>query len=223
MVAYTTGYCLPYMEGSDPICAELGPVCDKTSVWCELAGIVDGALTAFDDTRARAVDSFPYAQVGITAVPFTYTLGDTTGDEILLPWDAVLGDSDGMVDLSVDTYTVTLRRSGIWNLLSEVTSYTSLFPSNISTRLVSSAAPTGSIAAPFSSIRRVWLEPVVYLGSVIGSIIGLSNVMDYYVRVDTSNGPVPLQIAYALGAGASFNVGTINFAQFSARWVADLP
>lgn len=221
MVAYTTGYCLPYMEGSDPICAELGPVCDKTSVWCDLAGIVDDALTAFDETRARAVDSFPYAQVGITSLPFLYQLGDTTGDETLLPWDAVLGDSDSMVDLSVDTYTVTLRRSGIWNVSSEVVSQASVANSNITTRLV--VGPGGVINAPFSSIRRVWLEPVVYLGSVVGSTIGLSNMMDYYVRVDVSDGPVPLQIGYALGSGTPFNLGTINFARFSARWVADLP
>lgn len=223
MVAYTPDYCLPYLEGTDDLCINTGTVCDPSTVWCDIATILDGALTSFDDIRERAVDSFPYAQVGITSLPYLYQLGDTTGDETLLPWDSVIGDSDGMVDLSVDPYTVTLRRSGIWNLSSEVVSYTSVSLSNISTRLVSSGAPTGSIASPFSSIRRVWVEPVVYLGSVVGSIIGLSNLMDYYVRVDVSNGPVPLQIAYAIGSGTPNNLATINYAQFNARWVADLP
>lgn len=223
MVAYTPGFCLPYFEGTDSPCVDTGAVCEPSTVWCDIASIVDGVLTEFDETRARAIDSFPYAQVGISALPYLYQLGDTTGDETLLSWDAVVGDSDNMVDLSVDPYTITLRRSGIWNIFCEVVSYTSVSNSSITTRLVSSGAPTGSIAAPFSSIRRVWLEPVVYLGSVIGSIIGLSNVMDYYVRADVSSGPVPLQIAYAIGSGTPFNLATINLAQFSARWVADLP
>lgn len=223
MVAYTSDFCLPYFEGTDSPCLDTGAVCEPSTLWCDLAGIVDNALTGFDDIKARAVDSFPYAQVAITSTPFLYQLGDTTGDETLLPWDAVIGDSDQMVDLSVDPYSVTLRRSGIWNLMSSVVSYTSVSLSNVSTRLVTSGGPDNAVAAPFSSIRRVWVEPVVYLGSIIGSIIGFSNVMDYYVRVDVSNGPVPLQIAYAVGSGTPANLATINLAQFSARWVADIP
>lgn len=223
MVAYTSEFCLPYLEGSDNLCVNTGTVCEPSTVWCDLATLLDGQLTVFDEIRARAVDSFPYAQVAITSLPHLYQLGDTTGSETLLPWDSVIGDSDSMVNLGVDPYTITLRRSGIWNISAEVVSYTSVSLSNISTRLVSSASPLNSFSAQFASIRRVWVEPVVYLGSVIGSIIGLSNVMDFYARADVSNGPIPLQLAYQLGSGTPFNLGTINFAQFSARWVADLP
>jgi hypothetical protein len=221
VVAYTPEFCLPYMEGTDSPCAELGPLCDKTSVWCELAGILDGVLTTFDDIKARAVDSFPYAQVGISALPYVVQIGDTTLAEVLLPWDSVLGDSDNMADLSVDPYSLTLRRPGVWNVVCEVVSSASLVPTNINTRLVTTAGPDNAVAAPFSSIRRVWLEAVPDPGPIPGSVLGVSNLMDCYIEVDVSNGPAVIQIAYSLGAGASFNVGTIGFAQFSARWVAD--
>ena len=221
MVAYTQDFCLPYFEGSDSPCVDTGTVCDPSTVWCDMAAKIDETFTAFDETINRSVDSFPYAQVAISDVPFTFETGSSTGATHLLIWDTVVGDSDRMVDLNVDPSTVTIRRSGIWNFHHVLNWQALLAASVIQIDIINPGAP--KITPTVSQIFREWVEAVASPDIFGATVQGVSSVIDMYYLVDVSSGPVPIQIQLTLSGPASNNIATVAIAQFSARWVADLP
>jgi hypothetical protein len=114
MVAYTTDFCLPYLEGSDTLCLNTGTVCDPSSVWCDLAALVEAQLDALDAVVARTGDAIPLARV-------SYRPDDPTlvGSQVIFPFDTVDVDTDNMVDLT--TYPgVVPNRNGVYSILAEV-------------------------------------------------------------------------------------------------------
>lgn len=216
MVAYTAEFCLPYFEGSDSPCVDTGEICAPSTVWCDMAAKINDALVAFDVEIDRAVASFPYAQVAV-ADGFVLDLINTTGDEMIIFWDTVVGDSDGMVNIGVDPTTVFLRRSGIWNLNCILVAQSSLFPTSLQIDLVHPGAP--KITPTFTFIIDEFTEAI----PAVSPPLGISLVMDWFYEVDVSTGPVPLQIKFtANGPGGSDNAITVAVARFSARWMADL-
>lgn len=220
MVAYTQEFCLPYFEGTDSPCVDTGTDCAPSTVWCDMAAKIDAALVGFDGEIGRAVDSFPYAQVAVSD-GFVFALGNTTGDAEIVFWDTVVGDSDGMVDITVDPTTVFLRRSGIWNINCVMVARGSLFPTSLEIHLVHPGAPR--IDPAFTFVIDGFTEAIPDPGVVPGPAMGLSLVMDWFYPVDVSTGAVPLQIQLVVSAPASFNIVTVEVCRFSARWVADLP
>lgn len=221
MVAYTLNLCLPYFGGSDSPCLDTGEVCAPSTVWCDMARIIDNTFTTFDEEISRAVDSFPYAQVAVSDVPFTVDSGASNLGTHLVIWDTAVGDSDGMVNLTTDPSTVNLRRSGIWNLHCIVVWQSSISQTQMSLELLNPGAPKISVIDP--QTPETWVEPVPDPGDIIGPVIGLSNIMDGFFLVDASTGPVPLQIQLQVFAAVGNIVGTVEVCRFSARWVADLP
>lgn len=221
MVAYTANLCLPYFEGTDSPCVDTGAVCDPSTVWCDVARIIDSTFTTFDDTISRAVDSFPYAQVAVSDIPFTFSSGASNLQTHLVIWDTAVGDSDGMVNLTTDPSTVTLRRSGIWNLHCITVWRSSVNDTHLTTELLNPGSP--KITSFNTQFQDVWVEPIPDPGDIVGPALGLSNIMDAFFRVDASTGPVPLQIQLQVFAAGGGIVGTIEVCRFSARWVADLP
>lgn len=222
MVAYTTGFCLPYFEGSDSPCVDTGEVCAPSTVWCDMAAKIDAAFTGFDDTISRAVESFPYAQVARSDTPFTFSTGTSTAATLLVLWDTVVGDSDGMVDLNVDPSSITIRRSGLWNFNCTVVWRSSDTNDNLRAALVTPGAP--KISATFTDIYEQWVEAVPSVpGSLPGPTLGLSNVMDMTYAVDVSTGPAQFQIELNNSTGVGDVIATVEVCRFSARWVADLP
>lgn len=222
MVAYTPGFCLPYFEGSDSPCVDTGEVCAPSTVWCDMAAKIDAAFTSFDETISRSVDSFPYAQVARSDVPFTFSTGTSTAATLLVLWDTVVGDSDGMVDLNVDPSSITIRRSGLWNFNCIVVWRSGDTNDILRTTLVTPGAP--KISATFVDIFEQWVEAVPSVsGAVEGPTLGLSNVMDMTYAVDVSTGPAQFQIQLENNTGVGGIDATVEVCRFSARWVADLP
>lgn len=222
MVAYTAEFCLPYFEGSDSPCVDTGEICAPSTVWCEMAAKINDALVAFDVEIDRAVASFPYAQVAVSEVPFTFSSGVSNSAEMVVTWDTVVGDSDGMVNLGVDPTTVNLRRSGIWNLSCIAVMRNTIDNSNLRVQLVHPGIP--GITVFSSAVERTWVDPVPSPGvDFLGSVLGLSVAMDMFCEVDASAGGVPLQIELEVFAGVGDHIVTVEVCRFSARWVADLP
>lgn len=221
MVAYTQEYCLPYFEGTDSPCVDTGGVCAPSTVWCDMAARIDEAFTAFDETINRAVDSFPYAQVAVSDTPLIFDTGNSTGVNHLVLFDTVVGDSDGMVDLTIDPSTVNLRRSGIWNLHLILDWQALLAASVMQIDVINPGAP--KISMTINQIFREWVEAVPSPDIFDATVLGVSSIVDMYYQVDVSTGPVPLQIQLTLSGPASDNVATVAVCQFSTRWVADLP
>lgn len=221
MVAYTSSNCLPYFEGPEDICLNTGTVCDPSTVWCDMAALIDAKLTEFDQQVSGYISSFPYAEVAITDVPFTIDSGGSSGVSQIATWDAVIGDSDNMVDLGTDPATMYLRRSGIWAIRCPVTWRSSL----AQTQLYLTLATPGTPKIPtftFTLFDRIWVEAVPDPGAVVGGSRGLTTVFDLFIPVNASTGPAPLSISYNGFANAAFVI-TVEQAFWSARWVAELP
>lgn len=219
MVAYTQDFCLPYFEGTDSPCVDTGAPCAPSTVWCDMAARIDEAFTGFDDTIDRAVESFPYAQVAISDVPFQISTGTSTAVQRLVLWDTVVGDSDGMVDLNVDPASINLRRSGLWNLNCIVVWRSSIDDVGLRFTLINPGAP--KITATFDDFQERWIEAIPF--PLVGPTMGISNVMDVTYEVDVSTGPAQLQILLEVISSVGDTIATVEVCRFSARWVADLP
>lgn len=220
MVACTSQYNIPYLQGTDSLCANTGTLCEPSTVWCDMAAILDGVFTAFDEVVASSIDSFPYAEVAVTTTPFTLTTGSASLVSQLVTWDTVVGDSDNMVDLTANANTVTLRRSGIWNLRLSCVWRSSLADAQLTVSLGHPGAP--KLTAIFSSEVETWVEAVADPGTIVGGLMGLSNVLDQLYLVNTATGTVPLTITLGL-FGAAPQTATIEQIALSLRWVAELP
>lgn len=219
MVAYAGPYCVPYFTGDDAPCFNTGTTCDPSTVWCDMAAIIDAKFTEFDAALARSATSFPYAQVAVTALPITLTNGSGTSGEALVTWDAVLGDSDNMVDLSADPNTVFLRRSGIWELSVIEINTSNTNDVQCSYRVLAPAITP----AIFNPARRTWVDPVAGLGTLFATPIGLAVNYSQFVLVNASAGPVPIQGQLEVFASGGGVILTYNDIRFAARWVADTP
>jgi hypothetical protein len=106
MVAYTSNYCLPCLEGSDSPCLNTGTVCEPSNVWCDLVNIVETQLNSMDSVIARTQAAIPLASVtGNTAETFS---------PATVIWDTVEYDTDNMVNLSADATAIIPTRSGLY-------------------------------------------------------------------------------------------------------------
>lgn len=221
MVAYTSPNCIPYFEGFEDICLNTGTVCDPSTVWCDIAALVDAKLTEFDDIVNTSISTFPYAQVAITNLPTIVDSGLSSGVSQIAVWDAVIGDSDNIVDLGTDASTFYLRRTGIWNVRCSVT-WRSTFSQ---TQMYLTLATPGAPKIPFSTFTlydRIWVEPVPDPGTIIGGSRGLTDVFDLLIPVNVSSGPAPFTMSFNGFANGAFDL-TIEQAVMSVRWVAELP
>lgn len=221
MVAYTSPSCIPYFEGPEDICLNTGTVCDPSTVWCDMAAIIDAKLTEFDTIVSQSISSFPYAEVAITDLPQTLDSGGSSGLSQIIVWDAVLGDSDNIIELGADPSTFFLRRSGIWAVRCAVTWRSSFAQTQVYLTLTS--AGTGKIPVPtFALFDRIWVEAVPDPGTIIGGSRGLTTVFDMFFGFDTSTGPAPISMSFNGFANAAF-ILTVEQAIMSVRWVAELP
>ena len=100
-------YCTPVCDLPGPSAEER--FCDSAPTWLALAERINEILAEQDAVLGRTADTVPFAHVQITD-PVTYTGVSTTS----LTWDSVSADTDSMVDLDVDPYSIYPKRSGIW-------------------------------------------------------------------------------------------------------------
>lgn len=221
MVAYTAPNCIPYFEGPEDICLNTGTVCDPSTVWCDIAALVDAKLTEFDNIVNTSVNTFPYAEVAITDVPFDLSSGTSSGMTQIAIWDAVLGDSDNIVDLGTDPSTFYLRRSGIWSVRCTVTWRSSFSQTEMYLSLTTPGTPKIPTNT-FAIFDRIWVEPVPDPGTIVGGARGLTTVFDLCIPVDVSTGPAPLTMSFNGFANGAF-ILTVEQALMSVQWMAELP
>lgn len=220
MVAYTSPNCIPYFEGPEDICLNTGTVCEPSTVWCDMAALIDAQLTEFDSIVSQQISSFPYVEVAITDLPYLVDSGGISGTSQIAIWDAVIGDSDNIVDLGADPSTFYLRRSGIWAIRCAVTWRSSLSQTEMYLSLTTPGTPkipTGT----YTSFDRIWVEPVPDPGTLVGGSRGLTTVFDLMIPVDVTTGPAPITMVFNGFATNAF-VLTIEQAIMSMRWVAEL-
>lgn len=109
MVAETPIYSLPYQEGSDQPCFGPGTGCDNlTSVWCDFVALVEAQLDIFDGFVGRTATAIPMAKLTVEG---TWTSG-VCGT---VPFDTVIFDTDGMVDLNAGA-GITPNRNGVYRI-----------------------------------------------------------------------------------------------------------
>jgi hypothetical protein len=106
VVAYSNKFCLPCFEPDDSPCVNTGTLCDPSTVWCDLVGIVDTQLGLIDSVLARTVETIPLASVTGTQVSETFPG--------VVIFDTVEYDTDNMVNLDVNANLITPTRSGIY-------------------------------------------------------------------------------------------------------------
>ena len=221
MVAYTAPNCIPYFEGFEDICLNTGTACEPSTVWCDIAALVDAKLTEFDTIVNTSINTFPYAEVAITEVPFTIDSGSSSSATQIAIWDAVLGDSDNIVDLGTDPSTFYLRRSGIWSVRCAVTWRSSLSQTQVYLSLTTPGTPKIPVST-FTLFDRIWVEPLPDPGASVGGSRGLTDVFDLLIPVDVTTGPAPLTMSLNGFANAAF-ILTVEQALMSVRWIAELP
>ncbi len=107
MVAYSTTYCLPCLEGTDSPCTNTGSVCEPSTVWCDLVAGVESLLLPIDSLLARTATAIPLASVTGTD-PFAATIPTS------VMFNTVEYDTDNMVNLDLNPRIVTPRRSGVY-------------------------------------------------------------------------------------------------------------
>lgn len=106
MPTCTLVYGLPYIVGTDR-------PCDQSDTWCEFTSIVDDNLTRFDGIVDRTTDTIPMARVRMT-VARTQATNPGGGTEQLIPFDTVDVDTNNMVNLTNDPFTITLPMFGVY-------------------------------------------------------------------------------------------------------------
>lgn len=120
MVAYTPDFCLPYLEGSDSPCLNTGTVCDPSSAWCDLIGLVESQLDVFDSIAARTGSAVPLAKIRFTPpVPIDPTLYPQS-----IPFDIIDIDTDNMVNFDVQPAAIVPNRNGIYEVMLTITTET---------------------------------------------------------------------------------------------------
>lgn len=114
MVAYTSPDCLPYFECADSPCLNTGTLCDPSTVWCDMTGLLENIMNGFDDVVSRTAEQVPFFKLARS----TEQLVDQSdfGEEfaLLIEWDTVLADNDNMVNLDADNRGAFINRSGLW-------------------------------------------------------------------------------------------------------------
>lgn len=215
MVAYSQPHGLPYQTAGDKRR-------DAPKVWRQVADMLEARLNAADDVRRR-VQSPPMAVVRRTA-PFVFDPfqppSETIDGDGPFPFDAVLIDTDGMVDLSADARVVTPRVSG-WYM---------------ATGYVKIASPSAGAGDSFTLFIRGGFDGQYIDSQRMSQLYGYNNVINqanpsarstYYITAtsmsfwDTS---LPVITAFQLDLGI-VNTGslplTITECGMAVCWVAD--
>lgn len=104
MVTTTPVYGLPYQQGADD-------PCEADETWCEFVTLANAAMSATKRLLDRVEPAVPAALVGRTE-PFA--VGTST---VMIPFDTVLLDTDGMVSTDVSDTFVFPRRTGLYRVV----------------------------------------------------------------------------------------------------------
>lgn len=194
MVAYSSTYCLPCFEATDSPCLNTGTVCEPSTVWCDLVNIVETQLNAVDVALSRTATAIPLASV-------TGTEPLTSDSIVTVAFNTVEYDTDGMVNLDVNSTIVTPQRDGIYMVYGHLVT-------NALTSATDGFEHTLTILA--GSDSSISVNPEV---SVYQSIMYISTQSLFRWQVGVST---PFSLEYN-GIPNDF-----AFARLSVWWVCDL-
>ena len=201
MTSCTPIYMLPFQECSDA-------PCDADEVWCDFAAVVESNLDRFDAIVDRTVDTVPMAQVRMTIAR-----SQAIGTSRLVPFDTVDVDTDDMVNLAADPFTINLSRQGVWFVYFNVEGTSAGTGNEI---LAQSTTPTGSSSA--SAAIQLYLDD--------GSPLFLSSSGEYRVLSPVPAGTTQYTTTdtrLVLAVGAAAVVTPLTSVTFGAYWLRDLP
>lgn len=205
MVAYTADFCLPYLEGSDSPCLNTGTVCDPSSAWCDLIGLVEAQLNAFDDIAARTGTSIPLAKISYTPpVPVDPTVYPNS-----IPFDVVEIDTDNMVNFEAEPAAIVPNRNGIYEVMLTVTTET-VGPNTTRAagiRIGNLTPPTGIVGTGVASATQT---------TVGGQVTFSTSTLWLF----TDNAPLPRVI---IGRKNLLLTAPIVTASLVAMWHAEVP
>lgn len=212
MVAHTTPDCLPYFEGSDSPCVNTGTLCEPSTVWCDLAELLDARFTEWDDTLNRTVVTIPFAQVKRTT-PVLVSLA--AFDSFTLTWEEQSEDSDNMVNLTADPQLVFIRRPGIWIIHLTAVVSSSVAGTTLTCQVDTS---TGSVAA---SGLSTWVATVP---GAPANFEGMSIMFDepFLVTEADLSGVSAISLLARITNNTALDL-TLYEATMSVYWFAEVP
>ena len=214
MVAYTSGDCLPYFEGTDSPCLDTGTVCEPSTVWCDLAELLDTRFTTWDSVLNRTVVTVPFAQVKRTT-PVTFAMDSSTSFPV--EWEVSVQDSDSMVNLTADPNTVYVRRSGIW-----ICHFTGVFSTTVVNSTLTCQVDSSDSSVPTPAFGRVtWVQTV---GSPPDNFEGPALMFDqpFLVTDAALSGVSAISLRAAITCDTTTDV-TMYEATMSVYWFAEVP
>jgi hypothetical protein len=112
MPLYTAPDCLPYFSCDDSPCVNTGDVCNPSTVWCDLANLLDARLADFDNVINRTAAAVPFFKIARTVPQIIDTNVINYTNQI--QFDAVLADNDGLIDLTSLNTQARIGRTGLW-------------------------------------------------------------------------------------------------------------
>lgn len=207
MTTCTPLYGLEYAIGTDP-------PCNIGTTLCDFADSVETQLDALDAIVDRTIDTVPMAIVTLSVTATLSSLGGT----FQLPWDTVNVDTASMVDLTGNSYAITLPRYGrYW-----VSWYFQINGLAVSSSETAYLSSVNAISPPSSSNIT---------GPNSGFYSDGSSVQYMSAAAEIRFGPSPSTITNVSGTPGSTGIAlsvnvsngaTIPSATLSAIWIGDL-
>lgn len=145
MVAYSSTFCLPCLEGTDSPCTNTGTVCEPSTVWCDLVNAVEDFLLPISGLVSRTATTVPLASI--------------TGNEVVFPsspvtivFNTVEYDTDNMVNLDADPTVITPQRDGMYLVYGRVITPTEPVPLDGFIHTLTITSGTDSVVAEYPEV-----------------------------------------------------------------------
>lgn len=186
--------------------------CDQSTTWCDFTATLESNLDRIDAIVDRTVDTVPQAQVRLT-IPRTQGTNPGGGTPQLVPFDTVDVDTDNMVNLAADPFTILLPMQGIYFVYFNVEATTT----GAGNALTARAASANGSGAP-GVANQFYLDDgsPVFMSSA-GEFRYQSPVPAGTTAYTTSDPRLVLQV-HAAAVGIPLTAVT-----FGAYWLRDLP
>jgi hypothetical protein len=204
MVA-TTSLGLEYQQGTDR-------PCDAPDVWCDFTETLEGLLLPIDNIAGRISPSIPCAKVKRTTA---FAVNDATNPfGVPVPWDSVIFDTDGMVDLTNSQFEIKPTRSGTYFVVSTmVASMNGVVTTSGTLNVIVSEFSTSPFFSSGTSAQ--WLDQCPMLDAA-GSA--------YYWRIGVAHiyTPSTFKFGYSVFVGSNSSlILTATDITLSVYWISD--
>lgn len=209
MPGYTTPDCLPYFLCSDDPCLNTGTVCEPSTVFCDFTALLDAKISAIDNIIGRTATAIPLAKVARNSV---YTINtNPIGYDARIAWDTVVEDNNDMVDLDLNSKAILVQTPGIYMISSYVIGAPPATVNNIFSIYIGTS--TGSI---LTQADTLWLGGTNPETVAHEELITAPNIAGF-------GGAFPLSTLADFQGTTGTGIVTVNYAEMTVYWVADVP